>query len=126
FAAISNWGMWLTIIACALALALQLGLIHGLLITKLKLQPFVVTLCGLMIYRGLCRWLTGDQTIGFGTQYNDSLSLLASGRPCTIAFLIAVAGALIAIFYLFVSIVNLRRSNYSNLLTSVIFLAIGA
>ena len=30
-----------------------IGLAHGLLVTKLGLQPFLVTLCGLFIYRGL-------------------------------------------------------------------------
>ena len=30
-------------------LALTIGLAHGLLVTKLRLQPFVVTLCGLLI-----------------------------------------------------------------------------
>jgi ribose transport system permease protein len=34
-----------------------IGLFHGVLITKLRLQPFLVTLCGLFIYRGLARWL---------------------------------------------------------------------
>lgn len=34
------------------ALSACIGLFHGLLITRLKLQPFVVTLCGLLIYRG--------------------------------------------------------------------------
>ena len=38
-----------------MVLGLVLGLIHGLLITKLKMQPFVVTLCGLLIYRGAAR-----------------------------------------------------------------------
>ena len=37
-----------------------LGLCHGLLVTKLKLQPFLVTLCGLFIYRGLARGLSED------------------------------------------------------------------
>jgi ribose transport system permease protein len=40
------------------------GLVHGLLITKLKLPPFVVTLCGLLIYRGAARWVTGDRELG--------------------------------------------------------------
>jgi ribose transport system permease protein len=35
-----------------------IGLIHGLLVTQLGLQPFLVTLCGLFIYRGLARWAT--------------------------------------------------------------------
>ena len=35
-----------------------IGLFHGFLITKLRLQPFVVTLCGLFIYRGLAQFLS--------------------------------------------------------------------
>jgi ribose transport system permease protein len=35
-----------------------IGVIHGLLVTGLRLQPFLVTLCGLFIYRGLARWAT--------------------------------------------------------------------
>lgn len=53
----------------ALGISLLIGLIHGLLITKVKLQPFVVTLCGLLIYRGLARDITGDQEQGFGSEY---------------------------------------------------------
>ena len=49
-----------------LAGASALGLGHGLLVTKAKMQPFVVTLCGLLLYRGLARFVTGDQTRGFG------------------------------------------------------------
>ncbi len=30
-----------------------IGLSHGLLVTKLRLQPFLVTLCGLFMYRGI-------------------------------------------------------------------------
>lgn len=42
-----------------------LGWVHGLLITKLKLQPFIVTLCGLLIYRGAARFISNDETKGF-------------------------------------------------------------
>jgi ribose transport system permease protein len=35
------------------------GLINGLLITRLKLQPFLVTLCGMFVYRGVARLLGG-------------------------------------------------------------------
>ncbi len=38
--------------------AATIGLVHGLLVTQLRLQPFLVTLCGLFIYRGLARWAT--------------------------------------------------------------------
>ncbi len=35
-----------------------IGLFHGLLVTRLRLQPFIVTLCGLFIYRGLAQCAT--------------------------------------------------------------------
>jgi ribose transport system permease protein len=56
-----------------------LGLVHGLLITRLHLQPFVVTLCGLLIYRGVSRWLTNDNPAGFG-ELQQVLGPVASGR----------------------------------------------
>jgi ribose transport system permease protein len=41
-----------------LAMGVVIGLINGLLVTRLKLQSFLVTLCGLFVYRGLARYLT--------------------------------------------------------------------
>ena len=46
-----------------LAGGVVIGLVHGLLITQLGLQPFLVTLCGLFVYRGLARLLT-DRDLG--------------------------------------------------------------
>ena len=43
--------------------AAVIGLFHGLLVTKLRLQPFLVTLCGLFIYRGLARTIS-QKTVG--------------------------------------------------------------
>ena len=87
-----------------LAVSLAIGLLHGLLITKLKLQPFVVTLCGLLIYRGLTRGFLDDQTTGFKGQF-DGLRKLATGMiplpgaeigipvPCIILLVVATAAA---------------------------------
>lgn len=65
-------------IGVVLGLGLLIGLAHGLLITKLKLQPFIVTLCGLLIYRGLSRFITADKEQGFGAEFPD-LKQLANG-----------------------------------------------
>ncbi len=62
-----------------LLIGCALGLLHGLLVTRARLQPFVVTLCGLLIYRGLARWLTDDNPAGFA-EYTDTLCQLGSGR----------------------------------------------
>ncbi|MDA1276907.1 MAG: ABC transporter permease [Verrucomicrobia bacterium] len=62
-----------------LFVSLLIGICHGLLITKLKLQPFVVTLCGLLLYRGAARYITDDQSLGFGNSYEE-LRKLAVGK----------------------------------------------
>lgn len=59
----------------AMFVSLAIGLWHGLLITKLKLQPFVVTLCGLLIYRGATRGMAEDQSQGFGGEYEGFRTL---------------------------------------------------
>ena len=46
-------------ILLVLAGSLVIGVVHGLLVTGLGLQPFLVTLCGLFAYRGLARQISG-------------------------------------------------------------------
>lgn len=82
-----------------LLISLGIGLFHGLLITKLNLQPFVVTLCGLLIYRGQARGTTRDQTMGFGNLHKP-LRYLASGSPFEMYWLIIGVGALMVILAL--------------------------
>jgi ribose transport system permease protein len=70
-----------TIVAILLILSIAtfLGWIHGMLITKIPLQPFVVTLCGLLFYRGLARYITGDQEQGFGSELPEVKELAKGG-----------------------------------------------
>lgn len=53
-------------VVAILAGASVLGWGHGALVTRVRMQPFVVTLCGLLLYRGLARYVTNDETKGFG------------------------------------------------------------
>ena len=72
---------WEVAVLIIVVAGVALGAIHGFLITKLKMQPFVVTLCGLLIYRGLARWYTEDGTAGF--QFGETfptLEFLTTGR----------------------------------------------
>ncbi len=79
---IVNQGVpWPVAMVIVLILGGIIGLLHGLLVTRLKLQPFVVTLCGLLIYRGIARFYTADGTAGFS--FGDEfpvLEWLVSGR----------------------------------------------
>ena len=81
-------------------LSLAIGLIHGLLVTQLKLQPFIVTLCGLFIYRGVARSITGEINQGFGNGF-QGLRLLVKYRlfgvipmPFVILILLGIIAAL--------------------------------
>jgi ribose transport system permease protein len=73
-----GWSPWLALPALLL-LSAALGLGHGLLVTRLGLQPFVVTLCGLLLYRGVARGLTQDRALGFRGEFSG-LRGLATGR----------------------------------------------
>jgi ribose transport system permease protein len=56
---------WPLTMAIVIGLGCLIGLTHGFLVTRMGLQPFVVTLCGLLIYRGIARYYTDDATAGF-------------------------------------------------------------
>ena len=86
------------VLILVLLFSLVIGLLHGLMITKINLQPFVVTLCGLLIYRGVARWITSDSTQGFGSDYDDSFRLLATGTPFSVAAVMIGVGIVFAIW----------------------------
>jgi ribose transport system permease protein len=72
------WALALTIVVL---IGILMGTVHGLLVTKMRMQPFVVTLCGLLIYRGIARFYTEDATAGFAFGQNfPTLEWLTSGR----------------------------------------------
>src|SRR5918911_2506334 len=79
-----------------IAVGVGLGLVHGLLITRLNIQPFIVTLCGLLFYRGLARFIANDETKGFGNAAGfETLHNLATGSifgiPMPFVILVVVA-----------------------------------
>src|SRR5262245_191363 len=79
---ISNAGVhWSLAVVIVVGLGCLMGLVHGFLIARVGLQPFVVTLCGLLIYRGIARYYTEDATAGFsfGASF-PTLEWLTTGR----------------------------------------------
>lgn len=80
--------------AMVITLGVAIGTVHGLLVTRLKLQAFLVTLCGLFVYRGVARVLSKDR---FGIQtcieahpehrdQLDTMSKILTGRGVNLAF----------------------------------------
>lgn len=58
-------------IALCLGIGLCAGLWHGVLVAKLGLQPFIVTLCSLFLFRGVARLISRDQSQGFGGKFPE-------------------------------------------------------
>ncbi len=90
---------WPAALLATVAGGIVLGAVQGFLVTKARLQPFIVTLCGLLIYRGAARYYTDDATMGFGYGSDfDWLGWLASGRswgvPHSFMLLILVAAVM--------------------------------
>ncbi len=91
----SHWPSALAV-AAVIAIAAALGALHGTLITRMKIQPFIVTLCGLLFYRGLARFIASDETKGFGNAEGfEGLRNLATGNlfgvPAPFVVLIVVS-----------------------------------
>ena len=83
-------------VVIVLSVAILLGLFHGVLISRIGMQPFIVTLCGLLFYRGMARFIAGDETKGFGS--GEGFELLKSlatenflGVPAPFILLVVIA-----------------------------------
>ena len=126
---------WPVALLLMLTLGAVLGLAHGLLITRLHLQPFIVTLCGLLIYRGVARYYTADGTAGFGFGVSfPNLEWLTTGRtygvPHSLFALIVVAAVMWVVLhrsvfgrYLYAVGKNEEAARYSGVRTDVVIVA---
>lgn len=129
-----GWPWPLAILVIVVA-GIALGWLHGLLITRMHLQPFVVTLCGLLIYRGIARWYTEDGTAGFefGITF-PALEWLTTGRSFGVphSFIVFILLAVVmgvvlhrSVFgrYLFAVGKNEEAARYSGISTNRIIIA---
>ena len=109
-----KWAWPVAVLVVAL-IPMTLGWAQGALITRVKMQPFIVTLCGLLLYRGIARYIADDSTKGFGDPNNfTTLRKIASGKflglPMPFVMLIVIG---------FILWVVLHRSVYGRYLLAV-------
>lgn len=95
--ALTQWHWpWPLAVLFVVFVSMVLGWLHGTLITRFKMQPFIVTLCGLLLYRGIARTIAQDTTLGFGEAEGfKTLQKIASGDvlglPMPFVFLIVIS-----------------------------------
>ncbi|MFT4266904.1 MAG: ribose ABC transporter permease [Xenophilus sp.] len=87
-------GLGMLGIVAGLACGLLFGLVNGLLISRVKLQPFIVTLGSLTAVRGIARLLAGDNTV-----FNPQLpfAFIGNGDLLGVPWLVIIAFAVIAL-----------------------------
>ena len=88
---------WVAVPVVLLVIA-GIGLVQGLLITRLDLQPFIVTLGGMLLLRGVSQTIVRGGNLSLS---GSPLVRLASGWPLVIFVTVAVVGAYLLHFTVF-------------------------
>jgi ribose transport system permease protein len=96
-------------ILLGLLAALGIGLINGLLIAKLKINPFITTLGTMITVRGLLLILAGGRAV---LNLPDSFTVIGQGRFLGLQFPIFVLLALVVVFDLLMRNSRFFRQNY--------------
>lgn len=81
----------------ALAFATSVGIMHGLLVCLLRLPPFMVTLCSLLVFRSVTRGLMNDREVSYRVEDFPAFAFLGGGWQMLfpLALLLVVLGSLL-------------------------------
>lgn len=80
----------------AIGIGVLIGIFHGALTAYLNIPAFIVTLGGLLAWRGATKWLLGGNTIPIS---NETFKIIGQGNlPMTIGWILAAAAILFVLF----------------------------
>lgn len=93
--------IWVIALACGIIIGLLIGAFQGFIIAYLEVPSFIVTLGGLLVWRGAAWWVTSGQTVA----PLDATFQLMGGGPrgaigATWSWVIAVVACLAVVFML--------------------------
>ncbi len=95
-------------LAGGVAVGLVMGLFNGLAIAKLRLMPFIVTLCTFIAARGLALVVSGRETVAIS--YESGFDQLADGQVLGIPVPVLIAGLAFALGALVLRYTGFGRS----------------
>ena len=96
----------ITAVAAGILMGGLVGIVNGLLITRLKVVPFIATLGMLGIARGTAKWFAGQQTVNVPDTWINGL-LVTFPKP---AWLLVAPGVWVTIVLAIVAAVVLRNT----------------
>ncbi len=130
-----EWNLaWPVAVLAIIIVVMFLGAVHGWFIGYMRMQAFIVTLCGLLFYRGLARFIADDETKGFGSSGFELLRNLATGSigPVPMPFVLLIIVGIITYILLHHSVFgrylyavgrNEDAARYSGINTRLIILS---
>jgi ribose transport system permease protein len=106
-----GWGLSpLIAIPAMLGMGALIGLLNGFFVAKLKINPFIVTLATLIVFRGLTIIFTMSQAV---IRFPDIYNAVASFKVGAVPMLVIVTGLLYAGFYFITSSTLFGRKLYA-------------
>lgn len=108
-----GWPWWACILA-AVALTMTIGLVHSLIITKLGIPSFVMTLAAFLIWSGVLLYLTTELTSAGTIRIQDGtlIGLANNFMPVWLGWLL---GIVVVAAYALAQVVNRRSRQVRNL-----------
>ena len=110
-----NYGM-ATAIVVAVLVGVVIGLLHGSLVAYGKIPAFIVTLGGLLAWRGAVKWLLGGNTVPISDEY---FTAIGNGNlPSIFGWVLAAVAVLFVLFMAYrrarsVETYGLGKANYT-------------
>ncbi len=101
----SGW-IWPITLACGIAIGAAIGALHGTIIAFLKVPSFIVTLGGLLVWRGATWFVTSGQTVA---PMNPTFRLMGGGTEGSIGATASWIVGLVACVAIVGAIINARK-----------------
>ncbi len=98
--------IWIIALAVGLVLGLILGAFQGFLIAYLEIPSFIVTLGGLLVWRGAAWWVTSGRTVA---PMDDTFKLMGGGPQGSIGSTWSWIVGIVACLLVILALVNGRR-----------------
>ncbi len=99
-----HWSIWFITVIFGIFCGVLIGAFQGWIIGYLTVPAFIVTLGGLLVYRGAAWWVTQGQTVA---PLDATYKLLGGGAEGTLgdtlSWLLGVVATLIAVFFMLAS-----------------------
>jgi len=97
---------WVAALACGLLVGLAVGVFQGLIIAFLEVPSFIVTLGGLLVWRGATWFVTSGQTVA---PMDATFRIMGGGADGSIGATWSWIVGAVACLFIVLSIVNSRR-----------------